>query len=175
MYKATRELINDPAQVAGEVVSDGIQEVIEEQKVALDDFVAAIVNKAVSKHVEKCGSWTVCNLGSGELDEEVGAAFSLKLSSVVQPKEDENFKLKFQFAGDIVDEMVELGCLPEIAFGVECLAGDYETLDKRTGLDGIYGCRLTDLGYTNRDGAYLQMLVGLNGLLAKYYDFLLLK
>lgn len=175
MYKATRELINDPAQVAGEVVSDGIQEVIEEQKTGIDDFVTAIVNKAVSKHIEKCGSWTVCNLGSGELDEDVGAEFSLKLSSVVQPEEDENFKLKFQFSGDIVDEMVDLGCLPEIAFGVECMSGDYETLDKRTGLDGIYGCRLTDLGYTNRDGAYLQLLVGLNDLLAKHYDFVLLK
>lgn len=175
MYEGTRDLVTPFNNLVNLGKDSGLQETIEEQKVALDDFVAAIVNKAVSKHVEKCGSWTVCNLGSGELDEEVGAAFSLKLSSVVQPKEDENFKLKFQFAGDIVDEMVELGCLPEIAFGVECLAGDYETLDKRTGLDGIYGCRLTDLGYTNRDGAYLQMLVGLNGLLAKYYDFLLLK
>lgn len=149
-------------------------EKFEEQGKKLGGLLAAIVKAAVKEQIRKTGEWTVCNLGSGDFDDDVVKKFGLQLYSVGQKEEGDELDLKFQFVGDIEDEFVELGWFPSITCRVSRINGDVETFGVNDDLEEIYHFKASNPYPWSMDANNFRQFEALYELLSKRYLFSLI-
>lgn len=149
-------------------------EKFEEQDEKLGVLLAAIVRAAIKEQIRKTGEWTVCNLGSGDFDDDVVKKFGLQLDSVGQKEEGDELDLQFKFVGDIEDEFVELGWFPFVTCHVSRINGDVETFDADDDLGEIYHFRTSKPYPWSLDANNFKQLEALYELLSKRYLLLLM-
>lgn len=142
---------------------------VKERQAELANLLHAIVTMVIKDQIRRKGSWTVDAIGSGDFDDEVVQKYSLQLSAAHQAEEDEDITVELEFVGEIVHELVELGCMPEIRFVVPCTLGDYESLDARSDLAELCGFEVTDPKPFTWDDVSFKRLVALKELLSKKY------
>lgn len=146
-------------------------EKFEEQYEKLGVLFAAIIKVAIKEQIRKAGDWTVCNLGSGEFDEDVVGKYGLQLDSVKQKEEGDDLQLQFEFVGDIKDEFVELGWFPSITCHVSRRNGDVETFDADDDLSELHHFRASKPHPCAMNESYFKQLEALYELLSKRYLF----